>query len=72
MQDQPTTIKQLYPDLSDEQLKLAEENLTAYLALVLRVFTRLQQEKHGGDLFGVLTEEHPLPTMQAKVDSQKP
>lgn len=59
------TIQQLYPELSDAELKVAEENITAYLGLVLRIYTRLEQE---GTL-EVLTEEKTLPTFTAKVDS---
>ena len=65
MENQAITIKQLYPSLSEAELKVAEENLTAYLALVLRIYRRLERE----GMLDVLTEEKTLPTMQAKVDS---
>lgn len=39
------TIKDLYPHLNDEELKIAEENLDRYLALVLRIFERLNPEE---------------------------
>jgi hypothetical protein len=68
MENQTITIKQLYPNLSEAELKIAEENLTAYLALVLRIYTRLEQE----ETLDVLTEGKTLPTMQAKVDSKQP
>lgn len=32
------TLRDLYPSLSDEELKEAEENLQAYVRLVLRIF----------------------------------
>lgn len=61
-------IKQLYSDLSDAEHRIAEENITAYLGLVLRIYTRLERE----EMLDVLTEEKTLPTMQAKVDSKQP
>jgi hypothetical protein len=39
-----TTIRRLYPDLSDEKLTQAEDGLERYLALVLRIFERLESE----------------------------
>ena len=68
MEHQVTTINQLYPNLSEAEQRIAEENITAYLGLVLRIYTRLEQE---GTL-EVLTEGKTLPTMQAKVDSKQP
>ena len=38
------TIRKLYPDLNDAELLQAEDNLDRYLALVLRVFERLESE----------------------------
>ncbi|HEY6803876.1 MAG TPA: hypothetical protein VI306_09885 [Pyrinomonadaceae bacterium] len=35
------TIRDLYPDLSDEELLIAERNLERYAELVLRVYERL-------------------------------
>lgn len=35
------TIKDLYPNLSDGELKEAEENLDRYLELVLRIYNRI-------------------------------
>ena len=45
MVNQATTIKVLYPELSEVQLKQAEENLTLYLALMLRIHARLEKER---------------------------
>ena len=39
------TIRDLYPDLSEEELKIAEENLERYLELVVRIFKRIEAEK---------------------------
>jgi len=68
MENQVITINQLYPQLSAAEQRIAEENLTAYLGLVLRIYSRLEQE---GKL-DILTEQKTLPTMQAKVDSKQP
>jgi hypothetical protein len=57
-------IQQLYPALSGAELRIADENITAYLGLVLRIYTRVERE----GMLGVLTEEETLPTIQAKVD----
>lgn len=40
------TIRNLYPQFSDQELREAEENLDRYLALVLRIFERLESESH--------------------------
>jgi hypothetical protein len=65
MQNEPPTIQQLYPNLSEEEAKTAEENITAYLAVVLRIYLRLEAE----GCLDVLTEAKTFPSMQAKVDS---
>lgn len=45
MEDNPApTLRDIYPDLTEEQLKQAEENLDRYLALVLRIYERLRSE----------------------------
>ncbi len=38
------TIRNLYPDLNDEQLAEVEDSLERYLALVMRIFERLESE----------------------------
>lgn len=38
-------IRSLYPDASDEELRRAEQALGEYLAVVLRIFDRLEREK---------------------------
>ncbi len=38
------TIRDLYPHFTDEQLAEAEDTLDRYLALVLRIFERLELE----------------------------
>ena len=42
------TIQELYPDLSDDQLKEVEETLQHYAAIAWRVCERLEREKADG------------------------
>jgi hypothetical protein len=41
------TISDLYPNLSEDELAEAEQNLDQYLSLVLRIFERMELEKAG-------------------------
>ena len=43
-----TVIRDLYPDLSEDQLKEVEETLHNYAAIAWRVFERLEREKADG------------------------
>ncbi len=38
------TLRDLYPDITDEELEEAEEDLQGYLDVVLRIYERLQDE----------------------------
>ncbi len=40
------TIRDLYPNLSPNELAEAEKNLEAYLQIALRIFERLEAEKN--------------------------
>ena len=42
--NQPITIRDLYPQMSDEELAIAETNLKRYVALIVRIHDRLQDE----------------------------
>jgi len=42
--EKPPTIRDLYPNLTDEQLIEVEETLDRYLELVLRIFEHLESE----------------------------
>ncbi len=42
--DKRPTIKEIYPDLTDEELEQAEANFDAYLQLLLQIFERIEQE----------------------------
>jgi hypothetical protein len=55
-----TTIRDLYPHFTDEQLAEAEDAFDQYLGIVLRIFDRLQQEGqltvNSGELPCLLTD----------------
>ena len=42
---EPVAIRDLYPDLNNDQLKEAEENLARYLGLTLRIYDRIRQDQ---------------------------
>jgi hypothetical protein len=47
MDQEPTlSIRDLYPSLSNDELAEAEENIDRYLAVVLRIFERLELDNH--------------------------
>jgi len=41
-QDKPITIRDLYPDMDEEELAAAEANLKRYVAVVVRIYDRLK------------------------------
>ncbi len=43
-QDQPITLHNLYPHLTDQQLEEVESNLERYLAVMMRIAERLRGE----------------------------
>lgn len=45
---QAPSLKSLYPHLTEQELKIAEENLERYLAVMIRIAERLRAE--GKDL----------------------
>ena len=46
--DEPPTIRDLYPDYTEQELAQAEGNLERYLILVLRIYERRELEKSKG------------------------
>jgi hypothetical protein len=52
------TLRDLYPHLNEEQLAEVEDTLERYLALVLRIFERLesQTDSPAGDLTPAMDE----------------
>lgn len=42
--DKPKNFRDLFPELSEKELQEAEENLEAYLEVVLRIFERIESD----------------------------
>lgn len=42
--NQPITIQDLYPHMSEEELAVAETNLKRYVTVVVRIYERLKAE----------------------------
>lgn len=42
--DEPINLRDLFPELSEQELQGAEENLEAYLQVVLRIFNRIESD----------------------------
>ena len=53
--DRELTIRDLYPHLSEEQLKEAEENFARYVELELRVYERILSDPDAYAQFKALT-----------------
>lgn len=58
-------LRKLYPTLTDEELRIAGENLDAYLQLAWEIFQEMQAE------FASLTDATDQARIQGKVDSPK-
>jgi hypothetical protein len=58
-------LRKLYPSLTDEELRIAGENLDAYLALAWEIFQDMQAEATS------LTDAVDQARIQGKVDSPK-
>ena len=57
-QDTLALLRQLYPELDEGQLLEAREHLRAYLAVVLRIFKRVEAEKKAAAHIQPNTEHH--------------
>ena len=60
------TIRDLYPHLSEAQLKEAEENLGRYLELELRVYERILADPEAYGRFRALTASKQRSTMDGE------
>lgn len=43
--DSPITIRELYPDMTEQELAEAEANLRRYVAVIVRIHDRLKVER---------------------------
>ena len=53
--DKSPTLHEMYPHLSEAELREAEENLAQYLSLVLRIYERIRTDSAGYEQFRQLT-----------------
>ena len=60
------TIRDLYPCLTDEQLKEAEENLERYLELALRMYDRIRSDPEAYSQFRALTPSRHTATIDVE------
>lgn len=60
------TIGELYPELSEEQLKVAEENMLQYIELSLRMYERIRSDPKAYAQFKALTSSGGKPKIDSK------
>ena len=60
------TIGDLYPALSDQQLKESEENLERYLELALRIYDRIRSDPESYSQFRALTASRHTATIDVE------
>jgi hypothetical protein len=65
-QDNAPTIRDLYPDLTDEELKEARENLSRFVALTLRIFERISAAADTKAHTETLTDQESFPTVKSE------
>lgn len=59
-----TALADLYPDLTEEQLQEADERLTRYVELALRIYNRIRNDPEAYARFKALTsgqDGHSMP-----------
>lgn len=64
------TIRDLYPHLSDGELKEADENLGRYIELTLRIYERIRNDPKAYARFKALTASELHPTMKFERSNQ--
>jgi hypothetical protein len=64
------TLRDLYPHLSPEELKEADENLSRYIQLALRIYDRVRNDPEAYARFKALTASELHPTMKFKGSNQ--
>ena len=53
--DRERALRDLYPSLNEGQIREAEENLDRYMDVVLRIYTRIDQQRESDDPVKCLT-----------------
>ncbi len=69
MDQQPVTLRDLYPQFTAEQLEEAEANLERYLAVMARLVERLRVEGHDLAASDLTSSDMEASIPDAKVDS---
>ncbi len=64
--NKPPTLRELYPHLTDEQLKEAEETLDQYVAFCLRVYERIKADPQAYAQLQALTAARRADTMKSE------
>ena len=67
--DSLADLKELFPDLSDEQYMRLDAWYTGYAALILRMYERITGDPEEYARFLALTRRPSRPSMTGKVDS---
>jgi hypothetical protein len=68
-QNQPITLRQIYPHFTDEQLDQAEANLERYLAVMVRIAERLRNDGVGLTVPNLTSPEMNASIPDAKVET---
>ena len=58
------TIRDLYPELNEEELREVEENLERYIKLTLRIYGRIRSDPEAYAKFKVLTASKTDPRIE--------
>ena len=66
------TLRELYPHYSDLELQNVERRLDDYLALALRILTRIESDPRALAEFEALTASQPCPKIEPKTSAPKP
>ena len=64
--DQPITLRDLYPHFTNEQLEEAEANLERYLAVMMRIAERLQAEGYDLTAPDLTVSGHSIATIHRR------
>jgi hypothetical protein len=68
-ENQPASLKKLFPGLTEEQYARLDAWYTGYAALILRMYERITGDPEAYARFLALTDRPAHPSMTGKVDS---
>ena len=64
--DRELTIRDFYPDLGEDELRVSEENLDRYLELAFRIYERIRSDPEEYTRFKALTASKPSAKMEER------